>query len=280
MGQYQKLYQRLISITEELIAKISSRPLTQKIESLCKVEMKSSIFLLNEAQTELFSIMQSNWIVGLLWVLKWQTKELQKFKSPYNHPFFQANELIGKKINSELQLWENCLNFIDKFTIEQPAQLEIYDFHTAIDGWQTTTYDRIIAGHETIIQKWGKNELIKQLEVEIRKLKKMENPHNPDDPREKNLYNFINTAIVIATPNHSDNNRLRRERKNFREDCWGSYVKAHRDWYQHFRDRDESIQVPYVEDGKLKLSLGGRQTETLWPQPSEKFLKRSRKKNR
>ena len=158
----------------------------------------------SEVQKEAFFLRQKHWIIGLLWVLKIQTKVFRKSEYPYNHPYFRVWETFGKKINSELELWSGCLDFIDTHGYSLLSTQK-----TPIDGFYHTTYERILGCCKTINLTITKEENLKAQLEELQLLSNGENPYDCNEPDERNLYNLIDLAINIKKRRLKDSNTLK-----------------------------------------------------------------------
>ena len=275
----RELCKELLEALGELLDRVERTPKTQKIVALCTAKLNNSHSLLDQAQIEHWALIHKNWMITLIWVLKFESKVLRQIDWPFYHPEFQFFEPFGRKIHAELLLWDDCLTFIDKFGFPQAL-----DYSTAIDGWYATTQERMRCAYQNIFHKTRKRVAIDFLKREIALLKKNENPNNPQ--QKPHLYNLIEVARTIEKANPSDDSQLKRERHEFGDFKWKAYIAACRNWYQRFNGDDEVMYkgeklnplLAYVEDGKLKVGINGRQTLTIYPPVSPSFLKQPRKK--
>jgi hypothetical protein len=272
---YREKCNYILEVADFVFSEISNSALKQTIRELCRIDAPNSIGIINPAHIELIALQQTNWVAGLLWVLKKQTKEFRKASFPFNHPFFLALEPFGEIMNAELQLWEACIDLIDDFpSFQWSTSIEVGKKKNALAGWKVTSRERWLGFCDEIPNHWTKESLIKEARKHYTQLVKGENPHSSAYP---NLHNLIALSLAIASREKSDNNQMKRKRSKFLDAGWKPYLRALREWNGNFA-LDDKIQVPNLEGEKIKCVVSGRQTETLFPPPPESTLKRSRKK--
>lgn len=266
----KEMYQQLQEILDDFLSQISQTPLNKAIKSLCRLQLNDPLALVYPAHQERLLLMQSNWIIGLLWVSQKQSKELRKVQFPFNHPEFEFREPFGAWLNAELELWNACFDFADTF------RANAIEYQSVTDAWFATTLERVTSDWKHSYLNDRKRDRLEALNDEIRLLSAGENPFDADSPDQRQRFNLINLALTIATPSKSDSNELRSRRKQFRDFTWNRYITARRKWAQRFSA--EALKTTRLSDTKLELALGGRQTTTLYPPPAKSFLKQSRKK--
>jgi hypothetical protein len=258
----------LLEVLGKLIDQVDQTSSTKKIVALCSTKLVAPLSLLNQVEIEKWALIHKNWMIALFWVLNFESKSLRDKDYPFCHPEFQFFEPLGRKIHADLLLWDDCLRFIDKFWDSQE-----FNNTTAIKEWDATTQERMLCSYQSIPCKVTLRESINYLNREIALLKETKNPHNPDQkPR---LYNLIEVAKTIGKFNPSDNNQIKRERRNFRDNRWKLYIAAHRNWCKRlsgvdeatYRGKDFNPLLAYVEGEKLKLLVNGRQTRTIYTAP-------------
>jgi len=259
--------EQLLKVLECLIDRTGRTPVAQKIVALCTAKLSDPLSLLNGAQREKQALIHKNWMITLIWVLKFESRTLREEDWPFYYPEFQFLELLGRKKHADLLLWDDCLSFIGKFGVPQAL-----DYSTAIDGWYATTQECMRCAYQKVFFKITKRELIDYQKREIALLEKFENPVNPQE--KFNLYNLIEVARAIGGHNPSDNNRLKKARREFRDFRWKAYIAAHRNWCQRVSGIDEPLMheakklnplLAFVEGEKLKVITNGRQTQTIYP---------------
>ena len=276
LNRLDELLDELNYLSNDLTKKAGHTPLTQAIKNLCELDFKDFLPFINdesysESHKEAFFLRQKHWIIGLLWVLKSQTKAFRKSEYPYNHPYFRVWEPFGKIINSEFELWNGCLDFIDTHDYSFLSTQK-----TAIDGFYNTTYEKILGCCKTINLTIAKEDNLKAQREEIQLLKNGKNPYDYKEPNEKNLYNLIDLAININKRWLKDSNTLKTAKTEFINSYWEPYIKAHKDWYIACKTTKE-LKMTCIKDDKLKIILNGRQMETLFPSATA-FLKQKRTK--
>lgn len=272
---YREQYRKILVVADRVLSQASESALAQTIRELCRIDAPNSIAIINPAHIELIALQKTNWVAGLLWVLKMQSKELRKALFPFNQPFFIAAEPFGGILNAELQLWESCIDFIDEFPrFKWVESIEIANKKNALEGWRATSQERWAGVCDEIPNRWTKESLIKEARKHHTQLVKGENPYSEKYP---NLHNLIALSLAIGKRDKSDNNRLKGKRSKFLDSGWTPYLRALREWGGKFA-LDENIKVPNLEEEKIKCIISGRQTQTLFPPPPESTLKRSRKK--
>jgi hypothetical protein len=274
---YREQCSYILAVADFVFSKTSNSALKKTIRELCRIDEPNNIAIVNSAHIELIALQRTNWVAGLLWVLKMQSKELRKELFPFTHPFFIATEPFGEIMNAELQLWECCMDFIDNFPKNQWVEsIEPTNEKNPLAGWRATSQERWLGVCDETPNRWTKESLIKEARKHYTQLVEGENPYSEKYP---NLHNLIALSLAISKRSTSDNNRLKAKRSKFLDSGWTPYLKALRKWEGKFA-LDKNIKVPNLEEEKIKCSISGRQTETLFPPPPESFLKRSRKKNR
>jgi hypothetical protein len=272
---YREQYSEILGKADRVLSQASESALAQTIRELCRIDAPNSIAIINPAHIELIALQKSNWVAGLLWVLKKQTKEFRKASFPFNTPFFLAVEPFGEIMNAEFQLWESCIDVMDDFpSFQWSTSIEVGKKKNALAGWRATSQERWLGVCDETLNRWTKESLIKEARKHYTQLVKGENPYSEKYP---NLHNLIALSLAISKRSKSDNNRLKAKRSKFLDSGWTPYLRALRKWGGKFA-LDESIKVPNLEEEKIKCSISGRQTETLFPPPPESTLKRSRKK--
>jgi hypothetical protein len=272
---YREHYRNILVVSDFVLSQVSNSALTQTIRELCRIDEPSSIAIVNPAHIELIALQKTNWVAGLLWVLKKQTKELRKAIFPYNQPFFGATEPFGEIMNAELQLWECCMDFVDDFPrIRWVESIESTKGKNPLAGWTATSRERWASSCAEAPNRWTKESLVKKAREQYRQLNTGENPYSENYPH---LHNLIALSLAISKREKTDSSRLKRERTKFLENGWKPYLKSQREWSQKL-ELDELMQIPNLKGGKLTCIVSGREQETLFPPPPESFLKRSRKK--
>jgi hypothetical protein len=269
MGNQVEQCNKLVKVLKKLVQEIGEDTTTQAIEILCGSKVFSPLLICSvekEVELEAYALGHKNQIVGLIWVLQLQRKDLRRFRKPFTEPYFEFCEPLGKRINAELELWKDCIDFIDKLKLP-----ELTTFNTPLDGWFATTQERMSG----LIPNNTKENQILLLREEIQQLNAGINPHDPDKG-ERELYNFINLAIAIKTPQKGDNNDLKRKRKEFRDQAWAAYIKAHQEWYRHYSTSNK-IKAVCIEDEQLKYYFNGRQKRLVSPPLREDFRFRKKK---
>lgn len=270
MGNQIEQCNKLLKVLKKLVREIGEDATTQAIEILCGSKVFNPLLVFSvERQIELeaYALSQRNWIIGLIWVLRLQRNGFRRLRKPFNDPYFELYEPLGKRINAEFELWKACIDFIDK--LKSP---ELTTFDKPLDGWFATTQERM----SQPIQNNTKENQVLLLREELRQLKAGINPHDPNKG-ERELYNLINLAITIKTPQKSDNNDLKRKRKEFRDQVWTAYIQGHQEWYRHYSTSNK-IKAVCIEDDQLKYYLDGRQKRLVSPPLKEDSL--SHKKRR
>jgi hypothetical protein len=276
LNRLSELLDDLNYLQNNLTKKAGYSPLTQAIKNLCELDFRDFSSTPNtgsylEVQKEAFFLRQKHWIIGLLWVLKLQTKVFRKSEYPYNHPYFRLWEPFGKIINSEIELWSGCLDFID--THGYPL---LSTQKTSIDGFYNTTYEKILGCCKSMNFIITKEENLKAQLEELKLLKNDENPYDYNEPDERNLYNLIDLAVNIKKRQLKDNNTLKTAKTGFINSYWNPYIKAHKDWYATCKTTKE-LKMTCIKDDKLKIIVNGKQMVTLFPL-STNFLKQERTK--
>jgi len=263
----------LLEVLDGLIEKVGKTPLTRKIVALCNVKLSDPLSLLDEAHREKLSLIHKIWMISLIWLLKFESKAFKEKDFPFSSPPFQFFEPLGRKKHADLLLWNDCLRLINN-----PGVPEVLDYSTAIDGWYATTKEYMSRSYEHISFKTTKRELIDYLKKEIAVLEKFENPINPET--RPHHYNLIEVARTIGRYNSSDNNKLRKERRDFRDFSWKAYIAAHRNWCQRMSginpvlvgNKKLNPMLTFVEDNKLKAIANGRQAQAIYPIPNFFYL--------
>lgn len=273
VSKQAEMYQKLQEITEALLSQTSETPLTRAIKSLCQTQLDDPLRLIQPAHEERLLLMQTNWNIGLLWVLQKQSKELRKVGLPFSHPHFEYREPFGAWLNAELTLWDSCFDFADTFNGQNTI-----NHQTVVDAWFATTLERIVGDWQQSSCNQQKRHHLGQLSEEVRLLRAGVNPFEGDLPEHRERFNLINLALAIATPNSRDNNKLRQRRKDFRDFTWKPYLDSRNKWAR--RLAGDAFKKTRLSDGKLEVVLGGRQAKTLYPSPTKSFLKQPRKKNK
>ena len=273
VSKQAEMYQKLQEITEALLSQNSETPLTRAIKSLCQQRLDDPLRLIQPAHEERLLLMQTNWNIGLLWVLQKQSKQLRKVGLPFSHPHFEYREPFGAWLNAELTLWDSCFDFADSFDRQNTIK-----HRTVVDAWFATTLERILADWQQSSCNQQKRHHLGQLNEEIRLLCAGVNPFEEDLLEYRERFNLISFAFAIATPHKEDNNKLRQRRKHFREFTLKPYLDSRSKWAQ--RLATDAFKKTRLSDGKLELVLGGRQTKTIYPSPTKSFLKQPREKNK
>jgi hypothetical protein len=270
MGNQVEQCKNLIKVLKDLVQEIGEDSLTKKIEILCGIKASSSpvVFLAKEVELDAYALGHKNQIVGLIWVLWLQRKDFRRCRKPFTEPYFKFCKPLGKRINAELELWKDCIDFIGE--LKSP---ELPTFNTPLDGWFATTQERML---KPIPNNTKENQAL-LLREEIQQLKDGINPHDPDKG-EKELYNLINLAIAIKTPQKSDNNDLKRKRKAFRDQAWAAYIQAHQEWYRHY-STSGTIKSVCIDGDQLKYYLNGRQKRLVNPPLKQDSTFRKKKKS-
>jgi hypothetical protein len=280
MLRQQDICENLLNILDDLLDDLTERAgyslLTQAIKKLCKLDFEdffliSNITSYSETNKEAFFLRKKHFIISLLWTLRLQTKAFRISEYPYNHPYFRAWEFFGKKINSELELWNGCLDFID--TYDYPL---LSTHKTAIDGFYWTTYENMLGCYKIINRTINKEEFLKGYLEEIQSLNKGENIYNYNEPDERNLYNLVDLAINIKKRGIKDSNALKKAKTNFINSCWKPYIEAEKECYKTYKATKE-FKMTCVKNDKLKMIISGRQMVTIFPLATNS-LKLSRKK--
>lgn len=268
------LLEDLDYLLNDLSEKAGHSPITQTIKKLCSLDfydffLPTNTVQYSEAHKEAFFLRQKHWIIGLLWTLKMQTKIFRKSEYPYNHAYFRIWEPFGKIINSELELWNGCLDFIDTYNYSL-----LSDQKTAIDGIFQTTYEKMLGNAKSINLIITKQEILKAQLEEIQQLKRGENPYSPTEPDERNLHNLINLAINIKKRGIKDSNAIKKAKTKFINFYWNPYIDAQKEWYT-VCESTKDLKMTCIKDNKLKIIIGARQMTTLFPLASG-FLKAKR----
>jgi hypothetical protein len=269
-SQQKGEYQRLQEILADFLSQTPETPLTKAIKILCRWQLHDPLALINPAHEERLLLMQSNWIIGLLWVCQKQSREFRKLQFPFSHPQFEFREPFGAWLNAELELWNGCFDFADTLKVDAIAHPSI------TDAWIATMRERMISDWKNSYLNDRKRDRLEALNDEIRLLSAGENPFDADSPNQRERFNLINLALAIGTPQKSDSNELRKRRKRFRDFTWNPYIAARCEWAKRFSQ--EQFKATRLTETKLEVVLGGRQMRTLYPAPKKSFLKQSRKK--
>ena len=263
-------YRDVQRFAASLLTETCETYLTNAIRSLCRIRFVDKFGLINPAQEEKLLLMQSNWNIGLLWVLQKQSQDIRRNQYPFNNPHFEIREPFGAWLNAEYLLWCACFDFADTF-----SGSDILEHQNATASWFSTTLERIIEDWNHSLLNQTKRDHMVELNEEVKLLTDGINPFNSEASGERQRYNLINLAFTIATPQSGDNNKLKQRRKRFRSFTWKIYVNARRDWMKRFSC--EAIKNTRLSKDKLEAVLGGRLSKTLYPPPPKKFLKQSRR---
>lgn len=264
-------YQHIQRFLNLLLTETCENDLTNAIRRLCQMQFVDKFGLVHAAHEEKLLLMQSNWSIGLLWVLQKQSQDIRRNQHPFNHPHFEIREPFGAWLNAEYQLWRACFDFADTF-----SESNILDHQSATESWFVTTLERIMEDWNHSLLNQRKRDRLEQLNEELKLLSDGINPFSADASDERQRYNLINLALAIATPKNNDNNKLKLRRKQFRDFTWKSYIDARWGWAKRFSS--EAFKITRLTEEKFEVVLGGRQSRTLYPAPTQSFLKQSRKK--
>ncbi len=267
----------LSNLVNDLTEKSGCSFLGKKIKDLCNLDFYTFFPPTNpdsysETQKESFFLKKKHFIIGLLWTLKSQTKAFRKSEYPYNHPYFRVWEPFGNQINSELELWYGCLDFIDTYGYQLLSHHK-----TAVNAFYWTTYENILGCCKITQKTITKEDLLKSYLAEIKQLDSGENIYSPDEPDEENLYNLINLAINIKKRNFKDSNALKKARTKFINSYWNPYIEGHKECYKTYKTTKE-FKMTCIKDNKLKIILSGRQMLTLFPLTANSLKVNRRKK--
>jgi hypothetical protein len=276
MGRQVEECKKIIQLFKDLVQEIGEDKLTNKIKILCGIKTPDSpvIRVKEEGTAELegYALGRKNYMMGLIWVLWIQRKEkrkvIRKTLQLIDKKNSESYKPLGERLNAELELWYACIAFIDEFKLP-----ELITFNDPIDGWFATTRERMSG---EIPNNTKENQIV-LLREEIQQLKNGINPHNLDKG-EMELFNLINLVITIKTPQKNDNNILRRKRKEFRDESWATYIKAHQKWYRYYSTSKE-IKAVFIEDDVLKYYVNGRQKRCVNPLLKENPLFRKKIKS-
>lgn len=154
---------------------------------------------------------------SLLCTLYYQTKAFRK--KALDQLNVKGYEPFGKLYNAELELCFACLDFWDSNDLSN-----ISDHKNALDWWSQLIEEDICHQLNLPWAKGSKADEEKAIQQILDYLNSWLNPYLPEEL--PHHFNLIAAAITIGKPCPSDNNKLRKARREFREGAWKQYKEA------------------------------------------------------
>lgn len=243
--------------------------LSKAIQEIREVQYDPFIRRLDNAQEKLLQHKKEQFDAALLWVGKTQTKIPRKREAPFDSEYFRIVEPWGAHLNATLELCNAILDVLDDF----PQIGEIFPGTTALGWWaqimieiKLGTFERKINPTPSVT----KTSHEANCKAEIKKLKSFQLPEG-NTLRDE----LDRIAVIIAKPQPSDNNQIKRTRRKFREEAWKKYLDTAYDWATA-QGNDSRLGRVLAIEGKLVRQAKGRQKTVLYPKPTG-FLKQKRK---
>lgn len=196
-------------------------PITERIVKY----MNATIALeptVNEGQLALVHIILRKFASSLLWVLYYQTKAVRKkaLSKVLCELGVKGYEPFGNLYNAELNLCFACLDFWDSHDLSS-----VSDQDSALAWWSQLIEEDICYQLNLPWTKGSKEDEEKAIQCILDSLNSWQNPYLHLSEELPHHFNMIESAIAIGKPRLTDNNPVKKARREFREGAWKQYKK-------------------------------------------------------
>ncbi|AFZ33629.1 hypothetical protein Glo7428_5254 (plasmid) [Gloeocapsa sp. PCC 7428] len=210
----------LVANGERVVISVENEGTTRRTTELVVKYMNTTVALeptVDEGRLALAHILVKKLASSLLWTLYYQTKAFRK--TALDQLNIKGDEPFGKLYSAELDLCFACLDFWDSNDLSS-----ICDHKNALDWWGQLIEEDICYQLNLPWAKGSKADEEKAIQQILGYLNSWLNPYPPEQL--PHHFNTIESAITIGKPRPSDNNKLRKARREFREGAWKQYKEA------------------------------------------------------
>jgi hypothetical protein len=243
-----------------------------------------AVYNLVPVQQAAIQLVMTDWSTAQAWVFQLQSKSMAQDEYPFSTKEFQTVKPLGEFLNALLELCGDCHNFLATHSSSR-----LCSYRNGKEWWriicaelsggamQSAVYgtDRAIGVFKPLSEKGKYGAAIAK---ELRELKSFKNPYDPTYL--PHLSNLINIAITILTRQLHDNNKMKSARSAFLKNTWEPFLSSYQAVREAVCESNSNITITKLEKGKLVRIITGKRKQTIYPAPTQKFLKQSRKSKR
>lgn len=207
---------------ERVVISVENEGTTRRTTERVVKYMNTTVALeprVDEGRLALAHIIVKKLASSLCWMLYYQSKAFRK--KALDQLNIKGYEPFGKLHSAELDLCFACLDFWDSNNLSS-----IFDYKSALDWWSQLIEEDICHQLNLPWAKGSKADEEKAIQYILDCLYSWDNPYLHLSEQLPHHFNLIESAIAIAKHRPTDNNKLRKARREFREGAWKQYTEA------------------------------------------------------